>query len=102
MESVAAAEGVIQMWKVLINEPAERVKQASQIQQWCVEDQEKMVAEATGRGMEEHVDAVPGALLPGSGVVSTIPNNAGTRPLAHSDTNEEYERMKKKKRRHGT
>ena len=50
VESVAAAEGVIQMWKVLINEPAERVKQASQIQQWCVEDQEKMVAEATGRG----------------------------------------------------
>ena len=111
----AAAEGVIQMWKVLIPDPGERVKQAHQIQQWCVEDQEKMVAEATSRGMEQHVDAVPGAVpgaapavpgavpgvaprapLPGSGVVSTIPNTA-TRSLSRVDTNEEYERMKKKR-----
>ena len=92
----AAAEGLIQMWKVLIKEPAERVKQANQILQWRVEDQEKMVAEATKRGMEEVVDAVPGAPLSGSGV-ATMPNNAGARPLVRSDTNDEYERMKKKR-----
>ena len=91
----AAAEGLIHMWKVLIWEPAERVKQANQILQWCVEDQEKMVAEATKRGMEEVVDAVPGAPLSGSGV-ATMPNNTGTRPLVRSDTNDEFERMKKK------
>ena len=93
----AAAEGLIQMWKVLINDPAERVKQANQILQWCVEDQDKMVAEAMKRGMEE-VDGIPGAPLPGSGVPA-IPHNAGTRPLTRTDTNEEYERMKKKKTR---
>ena len=92
----AAAEGVIQMWKVLIRDPADRVKQANQILQWCVEDQEKMVAQATKRGMEDVVDAVPGAPLSGSGV-ATMPNNTGTRPLVRSDTNDEFERMKKKR-----
>jgi len=85
------------MWKV-IKEPAERVKQANQILQWCVQGQEKMVAEAMKRGMEEVVDAVPGAPFSGSGV-ATMPNT-GTRPLVRSDTNDEFERMKKK-RRHG-
>ena len=89
----AAAEGLIETWKALISEPAERVTQAKQFLQWCVEDQEKMVAEATNRGMEEVVDAVPGAPLSGS-VVATMPNNTGSRPLVRSDTNDEYERKK--------
>ena len=87
-----AAEGLIQMWKVLIRDPANRVAHANQMLQWCVEDQEKMVAEATKRGMEEVVNAVPGAPLSGSGV-ATMPNNAGARPLVRSDKNEEFERV---------
>ena len=90
----AAAEGVFAMWTTLNREPPERVKEANQLLQWCVEDQEKMVAEATKRGLEEVADAVPGAPLSGSGV-ATMPNNTGTRPLVRSDTNDEYERMKK-------
>ena len=92
----AAAEGLIQMWKVLIREPAERVKQANQILQWCVEDQEKMVVQATKKGMQDVEDAVPGAPFSGSGV-ATMPNTTGTRPLVRSDTNDEFERMKKKR-----
>ena len=90
-----AAEGLIETWKALISEPAERVTQTKQFLHWCVEDQEKMGAEATNRGMEEVVDAFPGAPLSGSGV-ATMPNNTGSRPLVRSDTNDEYERMKNK------
>ena len=82
------------MWKVVIWDQADRVKEANQFLQWCVEDQEKMVEEALKRGMEEVVDALPGAPLSGSGVGPT--HYTGTRPLARSDTNEEFERMKKK------
>ena len=89
----AAAEALIQMWKVLVNEPAQRMKQAEQFLQWCVEDQNKMVKEAVDKGMEEDAEVIPGAPLPGSGA---MPHNAETRPLVRSDTNEEFERMKKK------
>jgi hypothetical protein len=34
------------MWKVLVPEPAHRKEQATQILEWCVQDEEKMVAEA--------------------------------------------------------
>ena len=95
----AAAEGLIQMWKVLISEPAKRVEQANQILQWCIEDQEKMVAEAMKKGMEEH-DVVSGAPLPGpvtgAPPARSVPENAGTRALVRSDTNEEHDRVKKK------
>ena len=98
----AAAEGLIQMWKVLIKDPDKRVEQASQMLQWCVEDQEKMVAEAMKTGMEEHAEAGPGAPLSGSSVAARphntgTPHSTGTRALVRSDTNEEYERVKKKK-----
>ena len=46
----AAAEGLIQMWKVLIPEPDHRKEQATKILEWCVQDEEKMVAEAMERG----------------------------------------------------
>ena len=88
-----AAEALIQMWKALVNDPAQRMKQAEQILQWCLEDQRKIAQEATDKGMEQSVDAIPGAPLPGLGG-ATMPHNAGTRPLVRSDTNEEYERMK--------
>ena len=90
----AAADTLIQMWKTLFCDPAERVKQAHQILRWCVEDQERIIAEATQRGMEEDVDGVPGAPVSGTGVAS-VPNNTATRPLVRTDTNEEFERMKK-------
>ena len=92
----AAAEGLFQTWKAKAEEPAERVKQANQMLQWCVQDQAEMVAEATKRGMEEVMDAVPGAPLSGSGV-ATMPNNTGTRSLVLSDTKDEYERIEREK-----
>ena len=95
----AAAEGLIQMWRVLIQEPAKREEQARLILQWCLEDQEKMVAEAMKKGMEQLAEAVPGALPQGAPVPgsSAAAPTAGTRALVRLDTDEEYERTKKKK-----
>ena len=47
-----AAAGLIEMWKVLISQPAKRIEQANQILRWCVEDQEEMVVEARNIVME--------------------------------------------------
>ena len=88
----AAAESMIQMWKVLVNDPAERIGQAVQFLQWCVEDQNKMVKEAVHKGMEDDAEVIPRAPVPGSGAT---PHNAETRPLVRSDTHEELERVKK-------
>ena len=73
-------------------DPDEREKQANQILQWCLEDQEKMVEEATQKGMLEVAD--PSAPLSGSGV-ATMTNNTGTRPLVRSGTEEEFGRLMK-------
>ena len=88
----AAAKALVQMWKVLVSDKDERMRQAEQFLQWCVEDQNKMVKEAIHRGMEDDAQVIPGAPLPGSGAT---PHNAETRPLVRSDTNEELEHMKK-------
>ena len=84
-----------------MQEPAKREEQARLILQWCLEDQEKMVAEAMNKGMEQLVEAVPGALpqgapVPGSSAAA-MPPAAGTRALVRLSTDEEYERTKKKR-----
>ena len=73
-------------------DPDEREKQANQILQWCLGDQEKMVEVATQKGMLEVAD--PSAPLSGSGV-ATMTNNTGTRPLVRSGTEEEFDRLTK-------
>ena len=94
----AAADGLMQLWRTLIFEPADRVREANQLLRWCVEDQEEMVAEAVKRGMEEVVDAVPGAPLSGSGV-ATAPSNTEKRSLSRLNTDEEYQRVMKNNER---
>ena len=86
----AAAEALIQMWKVMNRDPDEREQQANQILQWCLGDQEKMVEVATQKGMLEVAD--PSAPLSGSGV-ATMTNNTGARPLVRSGTEEEFDRL---------
>ena len=104
MKAVAAGNPryVAEAHMVLSKKDHEVLGDSSGFRQWLREEiilwlpaQEKMVAEATKRGMEEVVDAVPGAPLSGSGV-ARMPNNTGTRPLVRSDTNDEFERVKKK------
>ena len=91
----AAAENLIQMWKAMINEPNDRVQYAEKMLQWCLESPSKILKEALTKGMEES-DPVSGAPPPGPGG-ATMPQNDGKRPLVRSDTNEEFERLKKKK-----
>ena len=55
-----AAKGLIQMWKGLTPEPAQGKEQATQILQRCVQDEEKMVAEATKKGADRNVELTPG------------------------------------------
>ena len=63
----AVAEGIVQMSKVLISGPAKRQKQASQILERCVQDEEKMVAEGDEKEMEGNSEqGAPGSAIAGS------------------------------------
>jgi hypothetical protein len=91
----AAAEGLIQMWKEFTPEPAQRKEQATKIREWCVQAEEKMVAEALERGMERNMDQTAGgSLVPGAG--AWLPQGARPQAFVRTDTNEEYERVLRK------
>jgi hypothetical protein len=84
----AAAEGLIQMWKEFTPEPAQRKEQATKIREWCVQAEEKMVAEALERGMERNMDQTAGgSLVPGAG--AWLPQGARPQAFVRTDTNEE-------------
>ena len=90
------AQGLTRMWKVLLPEPAHRKEQATQILQWCVQDEEKMVAEAMQKGVERNAELTPGG-SPVSGAGASLPEGIKPRALVRMDTNEEYERVRKKR-----
>eukprot|EP00974_Lingulodinium_polyedra_P116544 11159539-Lingulodinium_polyedra.AAC.1 len=87
------AAGVVQMWKVLTIDPAQRQEQASQILEWCVADEVKMVAEAMRRRMEGGTDFAAGGSVVGGSLVSGA---SRPRALVRTGTNEEYERVQTK------
>ena len=87
---------MIQVWKLLTPEPAHRKEQATQILQWCVQDEEKMVAEAMKKGMDRSVELTPGG-SPVSGAGASMPEVIKPRALVRMGTNEEYERVNKQR-----
>eukprot|EP00974_Lingulodinium_polyedra_P008225 783118-Lingulodinium_polyedra.AAC.1 len=60
-----AATALVQMWKVLVVEPATRRAYAGQILEWCVQDEGKMVAQAIRMGMDGGEDIAAGGLVVG-------------------------------------
>ena len=79
-----------------IPEPAPRQEQATKISEWCIQVKEKMVTEVMERGMERNVDQIAGGSLV-SGAGASLPQGARPRAFVRMDTNEEYERVKRKK-----
>ena len=80
-----AAEGLIQMWKVWIPDAADRKEQATQILQWCVQDEEQMVAEAMRKGDGKTRGTDPGRLTGFGGrcIAATGHQATSTRPYGH-------------------
>ena len=68
------------------------------ILRWVVEDEEKMVAEAKRRGMEEPGGQATGAPVSGSfneRTTAAMAQNLKPRALVRTDTDEEHERLNK-------